>query len=202
MTDQNLSAPQHRPLRRSREDRVLGGVCAGIAQQLDVDPLVIRIAAVAVGLVSGGAAVLAYLIAWALVPHAVGEPRRVTPPPVRSGSARDAWSAAGGELRSLATGLRQTPPAPGPDAAADADAEQRDRSRAAAIDAAMTSLGDRLRDPEVRAGARRSAAGLSAAVGASIEEIAARTRRGDIMTAPTSITTPIPAAPSTAEPSS
>jgi hypothetical protein len=43
----------------------------------------------------------------------------------------------------------------------------------------MTSLGDRLRDPEVRAAARRSAAGLSAAVGASVEDIAARTRRGE-----------------------
>lgn len=180
MTDENERVPGHRPLRRSREDRVLGGVCAGIAHQLDVDPLVIRVAAVVVGLVSGGAAALAYLVAWALVPPAVGEPQRTTlPAPVRSGGAREAWSSAGGELRSLATGLRQTSPAAAPDAGADAEAERRERSRTAAVDAAMTSLGDRLRDPEVRAGARRSAAGLSAAVGASVEEIAARTRRGE-----------------------
>lgn len=176
MTEENQRTPGHRPLRRSREDRILGGVCAGIAHQLDVDALVIRITAVAVGLVSGGAAIPAYLLAWALIPHAVDEPQR-TAPPVRSGSAREAWSTAGGELRSLATGFRQTRPVPA--AGVDADAERRDRSRAAAIDAAMTSLGDRLRDPEVRAGARRSAAGLSTAVGASVEEIAARTRRGE-----------------------
>jgi len=178
MTDENAQLPGHRPLRRSRENRMLGGVCAGIAHQLDVDALVIRIAAVVAGLVSGGAAALAYLVAWALVPPAVDEPRPSTSPAVRTGGARDAWSSAGGELRSLATGLRRPRPAPALDATVDADAQRRDRSRAAAVDAAMTSLGDRLRDPEVRAAARRSATGLSAAVGASAEEIAARTRRG------------------------
>jgi hypothetical protein len=41
----------------------------------------------------------------------------------------------------------------------------------------MTSLGDRLRDPDIRAGARRSAAGLSTAVGASVGSLTSRTRR-------------------------
>ncbi len=175
-SDQPGGAPHHPPLRRSSRDRVLGGVCAGIAHQWDLDPLMIRIAAVAVGLVSGGTAVLLYLFAWALIPHAVDEPRRNAPPPpppVRIGGARDAWTTAGGELKSLATGLRQTRPASAPDP----DDDAQTRSRAAAIDAAMTALGDRLRDPEVTAGARRTAAGLSAAVGASVEEISARSRR-------------------------
>ena len=113
--DQTNSVPGHPPLRRSPHDRVLGGVCAGIAHRLGVDPLLIRIAAVVLGLVSAGAAVFVYLAAWVLMPHTTAEPRRVPPPaqsPIPTGGARDAWTAAGGELKSLADGLRQTRPAP------------------------------------------------------------------------------------------
>jgi hypothetical protein len=46
------------------------------------------------------------------------------------------------------------------------------------VDAALTGFGDRLRAPEVHEGARRTLAGLSAAVDASVEEIGSRVRRG------------------------
>jgi|GEM_PF-2781326 len=72
------------------------------------------------------------------------------------------------------TGLRQTRPEPRP---ADVEAERREQSRTAAIDRAMTALGDRLRDPEVQDGARRAAAGLSTAVGATVDELGRRGRR-------------------------
>jgi phage shock protein PspC (stress-responsive transcriptional regulator) len=165
-------------LRRSRQDRVLGGVCAGIAEQLDVDPVLIRIAAVALALVSGGAAVFAYLVAWAIVPNGVPGPRKFGNEPaansrVANTTMRDSWTAAGGEWRSLATELRR----PRPESVPDTDTTRQERSRTAAIDAAMTSLGDRLRDPDVRAGARRSAAGLSTAVGASVGALTSRARR-------------------------
>ena len=68
-TPEYPAPPVRRQLRRSRTDRVVAGVCAGIAQQLDIDPLVVRIAVVAVTLISGGAAALAYLIAWMLIPR-------------------------------------------------------------------------------------------------------------------------------------
>jgi phage shock protein C len=58
-----------RVLRRSRTDRVIGGVCGGLGRYLGVDPLLMRIAAVALAL-SGGAGVLAYLIAWVVIPEA------------------------------------------------------------------------------------------------------------------------------------
>ena len=71
--------PDGRGLRRSRRDRVLGGVCGGIARSLDVDPVLIRIAAVALAL-SGGFGVLVYIVAWILVPEAAADepdlPRR------------------------------------------------------------------------------------------------------------------------------
>jgi phage shock protein C len=68
------------PLRRSRRDRVLGGVCGGIARYLDIDPVLLRVAAVALAL-SGGVGVLAYVIAWVVLPEAPGdEPEPAAPP--------------------------------------------------------------------------------------------------------------------------
>ena len=56
-----------RRLLRSRRDRVLSGVCAGIARYFDIDPLIVRIAAVALAFV-GGAGLIAYVAAYFLVP--------------------------------------------------------------------------------------------------------------------------------------
>ena len=59
-----------------------------------------------------GAAVFAYLAAWALLPQAADEPpqqSRSRPSPAPSGGAREAWTADGGELKSLAAELRPKP---------------------------------------------------------------------------------------------
>jgi phage shock protein C len=69
-----------RRLRRSTRDRVVGGVCGGAARYLDVDPVLLRVAAVALAL-SGGLGVLAYLVAWIVIPEAgEDEPERAAPP--------------------------------------------------------------------------------------------------------------------------
>jgi phage shock protein C len=47
---------------------MLGGVCGGIAAALGIDPVLLRIAAVALAL-SGGVGVLAYVIAWIVIPE-------------------------------------------------------------------------------------------------------------------------------------
>jgi phage shock protein PspC (stress-responsive transcriptional regulator) len=61
-----------RRLYRSRDQRVIGGVCGGLAEYFGIDPLIVRI--VAVGLVfAGGAGLLAYLAAWLLVPEEEGD---------------------------------------------------------------------------------------------------------------------------------
>lgn len=57
-----------RLLRRSRTDRVIGGVCGGLGRYLGIDPLLLRIAAVALAL-GGGTGVLAYIIAWIFIPE-------------------------------------------------------------------------------------------------------------------------------------
>ncbi|HEY7814606.1 MAG TPA: PspC domain-containing protein [Nakamurella sp.] len=61
-----------RRLLRSRSDRVLGGVCGGLGRYLNVDPVLLRIAAVALAL-SGGAGVIAYIVAWIVIPEDTGE---------------------------------------------------------------------------------------------------------------------------------
>lgn len=59
-----------RRLTRSRNDAMIGGVCAGLADYLNVDPTLVRVAAV-VALVLGFPAVLiGYLVAWAIMPVA------------------------------------------------------------------------------------------------------------------------------------
>jgi signal transduction histidine kinase/phage shock protein PspC (stress-responsive transcriptional regulator) len=54
-------------LRRSRSDRVVAGVAAGVSRHLGVDPLVVRIAFVALGL-AAGFGVVVYLLLWLLAP--------------------------------------------------------------------------------------------------------------------------------------
>ena len=66
-----MSAPRRTRLRRDPEHGMLGGVCAGIARELRVDPIVVRVAFVAAA-VAGGIGVVVYLLAWALTPAAGG----------------------------------------------------------------------------------------------------------------------------------
>lgn len=55
-------------LRRSKTDRMLGGVCAGIANYLDVDPTIIRLLWV-LCIFLAGSGILAYLICWIVIPN-------------------------------------------------------------------------------------------------------------------------------------
>ena len=73
--------PPLRALRRDPEHGILGGVCAGIARHLGVDPLIPRLAAIVI-VAAGGFGVLLYLIAWAAIPAAHGPEGQ---PPGRAG---------------------------------------------------------------------------------------------------------------------
>jgi phage shock protein PspC (stress-responsive transcriptional regulator) len=63
--------PPRRRLTRSREDRVLAGVCGGFARYFNIDPVFTRIGAVALAFV-GGAGILLYLAALLLMPSDEG----------------------------------------------------------------------------------------------------------------------------------
>jgi len=53
-------------LYRSEEDRILGGVCGGIAEVYNLDPTLVRLITVVFALT--GAAEIVYLIAWLIMP--------------------------------------------------------------------------------------------------------------------------------------
>jgi len=55
-------------LYRSKEDRILGGVCAGIGRYFEADPVIIRLLWI-IGTFMFGAGILAYLIAWIIIPE-------------------------------------------------------------------------------------------------------------------------------------
>jgi phage shock protein PspC (stress-responsive transcriptional regulator) len=57
-----------RRLRRSSTDRLISGVSGGLGEHLGVDPVVIRVGFVFATLLTGGAALLAYLALLAVVP--------------------------------------------------------------------------------------------------------------------------------------
>jgi len=54
---------------RSKSNKVIGGVCGGIGKYFGIDPTVIRLLWVLFTFFSFGAAILAYIIAWIIVPE-------------------------------------------------------------------------------------------------------------------------------------
>ncbi|WP_214370986.1 PspC domain-containing protein [Pseudonocardia sp. H11422] len=56
-------------LRRSRTDRMLGGVCGGLATSLGVDAALLRIGLVVLTVLGFGAGAVIYLAAWILAPE-------------------------------------------------------------------------------------------------------------------------------------
>lgn len=58
-------------LYRSRRERIIAGVCGGIAEYFGIDPTVVRLVWVVLSLPAFGVpAVLAYVICWAVIPPA------------------------------------------------------------------------------------------------------------------------------------
>jgi phage shock protein C len=73
-------APMKR-LYRSCKDRIIAGVCGGIGEYFDVDPNIIRIIWLLVGITGTG--IIAYILAWVIIPE---EPPQ-TPTPAEPGTA-------------------------------------------------------------------------------------------------------------------
>ena len=59
----------NRRLTRSR-NAMIGGVAAGVAEWIGADPALIRIAWALLVPITGGAALLAYIVAWVVLPEA------------------------------------------------------------------------------------------------------------------------------------
>ena len=55
-------------LYRSREHRVIGGVCGGIGEYFEIDPVLVRIVLLLLFFV-GGIGFITYIIAWIIIPE-------------------------------------------------------------------------------------------------------------------------------------
>jgi phage shock protein C len=69
-------------LRRSRDQRMLSGVSGGIAEYLNIDVTLVRLGIVALTLMTGGSALIGYVVAWVVIPEPDGksvfQPRQPT----------------------------------------------------------------------------------------------------------------------------
>ena len=57
-----------RQLRRSRDDRMIGGVCGGLGRYVGIDPIIFRIVLAALA-IFGGVGLLLYALGWLLIPE-------------------------------------------------------------------------------------------------------------------------------------
>ena len=69
MTDMSNVNGSGKVLLRPREGRVIAGVCAGIGRYFGLDSTLIRLALAVITVFTGGFGVLAYLVAWVVIPE-------------------------------------------------------------------------------------------------------------------------------------
>jgi len=82
------AAQPSRRLTRPMHDKSIAGVCAGFARYLDMDVVLVRIVWLCFSVFSAGAGVIAYLIAWIVMPKDYGQTPRpaASPAPAPGGS--------------------------------------------------------------------------------------------------------------------
>ncbi len=72
---------------RKRDGRMVAGVCAGLADYFGSDVTLIRVIVACIAVLTGGAGILAYLVAWAIIPE---EDQKTPVAENRATNARDA----------------------------------------------------------------------------------------------------------------
>jgi len=60
---------RYKKLYRSKKNRVIVGVCGGLGEYLNVDPTVVRLIWIILTLFSLGFGILAYILAWIIMPE-------------------------------------------------------------------------------------------------------------------------------------
>jgi phage shock protein C len=70
--ERSRTEPAMPRLSRSRDDRMVAGVAGGLGRHLGVDPVILRIVFVVLAL-AGGGGLLAYLLAWLVIPEEAGD---------------------------------------------------------------------------------------------------------------------------------
>jgi phage shock protein C len=67
------TSPFRTQLVRPRQGRIIAGVCAGFAQAYGWDPVIVRIVLSLIALCGAGTPILAYVVAWIVMPNAPDE---------------------------------------------------------------------------------------------------------------------------------
>jgi len=112
-------ARQPKRLERSKSNRVLGGVCAGVANYLNMDPTLVRVLTVLLTLFTG-VPVIVYLVLLFVVPEEGAPTTPASYPPVGQAEAQQGsdqvWGPSGApwEQQPPATQPAQTQPPPEP----------------------------------------------------------------------------------------
>lgn len=75
MTTNNRSQEARGPLARDPRNKVIGGVCAGVARRLGADPWLVRLLFI-VSLALPGPGLLLYAVLWAVLPAGSDVARR------------------------------------------------------------------------------------------------------------------------------
>ena len=68
MSDHTPTAPKR--LTRNTQDKMLGGVCSGMASYANLDPLLVRVLTVIGILFTLPLGLIAYFVLWAVIPAA------------------------------------------------------------------------------------------------------------------------------------
>jgi phage shock protein C len=74
-----MTETPYRKLYRSHTNRMVAGVCGGIAEYSTMDPTIVRVLFVLLAFFTGGAALLAYPVLWIIVPQPASWPASSTP---------------------------------------------------------------------------------------------------------------------------
>lgn len=66
ISKQQPTQPSYKKLYRSRDNKMIAGICGGLGEYFEVDPTVIRLVAAAGALM--GVGIIAYIVAWIIIP--------------------------------------------------------------------------------------------------------------------------------------
>lgn len=61
----------------SRNEKKIAGVCGGLAEYFELDPTIVRLLVVIVGIATAlGPVIIGYLLAWIILPQRPAEPQK------------------------------------------------------------------------------------------------------------------------------
>jgi len=63
--------PTPKRLMRSTEDKMVAGVCGGLASYFGIDPTLVRVGFVVALVLGFPATIVAYIVAWAITPQTI-----------------------------------------------------------------------------------------------------------------------------------